>query len=151
MPQGGTLHSPKCTPPVGIAAEEYGACFFSDRNDLLKFQRLGDANRRRAYQTGMLGEDWFGGQELIRLATSSVTVAFVTCLRIEHWINAAESRVQLPDVVPTREELIQEIRSTDESTRALAVEAAYRQAHKTEEDIDRWIEKIVNDVKDARD
>lgn len=142
-----------CVCPSGVIAQEYNVSLGSDRNDVLKFERLGDRNHRRANAIANNQRDWFDDEAWVLPTTTGSFVTLVACKNLEAWAERLKPVVgaPFPRLAVMSAQLISEARTKPRSTVELAERAAECQGAKTRADISTWIERIVEDVKDADD
>jgi hypothetical protein len=139
---------------MAMAAEEYGFSFPEDRNELSKYRRPGDLNKKRLNHVLKLRECWLrvSGQEAVPSTwTVKLTPVWLNAGEFEQEPSRSSSRDQLRHGAPTAEQLMTRALSMPKDVVELAKQAAERQRRKDRATISTWIERIVEDVKDAND
>lgn len=133
--------------------EEYGFSFPSDRNDISKFNRLGDGNKKRAQSAMRFLCDWLEllGRRVIRLQVW-VDIPWALPGLLGWYRSGPEAASQLSGIASTSAaEATERAERAPSETLRLAREAAARQAHRTRKDMLAWIDRLVQDVQDAND
>lgn len=139
--------------PASLVASQYRSALPADRNDLIRFGRLGDINDRRYYYAMSAHTSWC--QIMMIQTVENVRLVCNIPASTKHWQGVRWRGIESNTQVGAREAAIKFVRSVVASrpaeTLKLAQEAVNRQAHRTNTDIVAWIKQVAQDVKDADD